>query len=135
MPKQIVINVAVTTLVSVLTCLAYTKYFRRCDDSPDVGDELRGLVREWRAAAAGYGREAQARGEGEAVTAVYGAYGLAFDICALRLEAVIERAEAGRAKASASGSEQSLPEPVRRVEDAKPPQPPPPPSADTWPSG
>ena len=115
MLRQIVINVAVTTAVSVLTCLVYTKYFHRCDDSPDAGEELRRLVREWRAAAAGYAREAGARGEGEAVSAVYGAYGLAFDICALRLEAVIGRAEAKTVTAQASGGERALPEPVRGI--------------------
>ena len=116
MLRQIVINVAVTTAVSVLTCLVYTKYFHRCDDSPDAGEELRRLVREWRAEAAGYAREAGARGEGEAVTTVYGAYGLAFDICALRLEAVLREAADEAATAGV-------------------PPPPPRPSKESWPSG
>lgn len=72
MLRLLLINVAVTTAVSLIVSFLYAKYLHRCGPSPDVGDDPRLLERLLR------------RVEGRAVTA------------------------------RASGSEQGLPEPVRR---------------------
>lgn len=115
MLKQIVINIAVTTAVSVLTCLVWTRYFHRCDDSPDVGGELRRMAAGWRYVAAEHRREMEARPGEPAAYAEHQAYWLAYGGCARRIEALLRGAGAGVA-AEPGGEERSLPGPVRRVE-------------------
>ena len=103
----------------MLSGLFYQRYLHRCDPSPDVGPELRRLVRGWRYVAGDHSRQLSAHlGDSPEDVAAYNehqTYWLAYESCARRLEALIERAKAGAATARACGSEESMPGPVRRV--------------------
>ncbi len=115
MLTYLMVSVACGSLAGVLTAILYRRYLHRCDTSPDAGPELRSLVKGWRDVATHHASEMGKHAEGTSLYYEHRAYGLTYESCARHLEALVERAEAGRVTARPVGGERGLREPVRRI--------------------
>lgn len=112
----VMISVVCGSLAGVLTAIFYRRYLHGREESPDAGPELRSLVKGWRDVATHHASEMCKHAEGTSLYYEHRAYGLTYESCARQIEGLVERAEAGRVTARATGGERGLPEPVRRVD-------------------